>query len=155
MTAIEVYKGSVGSTTQAFYAELQKRGAIGALAVNLFRASKTSERAKVYRGRTYRGLSYDRKNWSLENICKLLAEHGDDMGIRWGWKRDPNTPGYEWVLYVDIPDFGQCSYHSAVRLCPQNYTGEWDGKKGATVQVVIDFAEWVMKLPEMEVTGTA
>ena len=45
---------------------------------------------------------------------------------RWGWKRDPKTPGYEWVLYVDLPT-GQCSFHSADRLNGPDYQGDWDG----------------------------
>lgn len=50
MDAITVFEGSDGELTKTYYAELSKRGPIGEVAMNLFRAQKCSERAKVYRG---------------------------------------------------------------------------------------------------------
>jgi hypothetical protein len=45
-----VYEGSNGDATRVLYARLEALGPIGAIAVNVFRAHKSSARAKVYRG---------------------------------------------------------------------------------------------------------
>ncbi len=112
MNAAEVYAGSDGDLTRQFYERLQTFGPIGFIAVNLFRASKASARAKVYRGKpgrgqpSYRRLAYDRKSWAMDNLCQALQKHADPLGIGWGWKPDPSVPfGDEssWVLYVDLP----------------------------------------------------
>lgn len=129
-----------GQVTQAYYAEMNTFGHEGQLAVALFRAQKRSDAAKRYRGRSFRGEAYEVKNWSLGEICRLLS--GPDHNFVWGWKRDPNTPGFEWVLYVELPT-GQVSFHSASRLAGPDYRGEWDGQKGASTQRIIDFCNQV------------
>lgn len=98
-----IYRGNNGDATKAFYAELEQLGIIGVVALNLFRASKRSSRAKEYRSRRYSSAAYDVKQWSIENLCRVLDEHAGELGITWGWARDDETPGYEWVLYVEIP----------------------------------------------------
>lgn len=135
MNAAEVYKGSDGQVTMAYYSELSKRGPMGQVAVALFRAQKRSTAAKNYRGRRFKGAAYDVKNWSLQQASELLEKYGAELGIAWGWKQDPNTPGYEWVLYVDLPT-GQVSFHSAVRYSKKDYAGEWDGKKLSTERII-------------------
>lgn len=47
---VRIYDGSDGDATKALYERLAKLGAIGEIALNLFRAHKNSARAKVYRG---------------------------------------------------------------------------------------------------------
>jgi hypothetical protein len=126
---IRVYQGSNGDATQALYARLAALGPIGDVAVNLFRAQKSSERAKVYRGGGYRGKAYDRKQWSMDNLCAALTEHAPALGVTWGWGLDKGTPVYEHVLYVDLPT-GQVSFHTATRGIGPNYPGEWDGVPG-------------------------
>lgn len=132
MTAIEVYVGSDGELTKRYYAELEKHGALGRVAVNLFRAQKCSARAKEYRGGirgvgSYKGMAYDRKNWAMQQLCDVLVLNAGELGIAFGWKRDPGCPGYEQVLYVDLPE-GQVSFHSRVRYAGPDYPGEWDGR---------------------------
>lgn len=152
MNVLEIYKGSNGDSTKALYGELEKRGAIGAVALNLFRACKCSERAKLYRGGirgkgSFKSMAYDRKAWSMSLLCAILAAHGEELGITWGWKDDPNTVfGNEssWVLYVDSPH-GQCSFHSPSRGNGPDYQGEWDGQRCMTTQRVIDFATALLK----------
>lgn len=117
-----VFTESDGRLTVAYYRRLQEKGAMGIIAMNLFRAQKTSERAKQYRGRGYKQASYDVKNYSLSQLCASLGNH-----LPWGWKRDPNTTAYEWVLYVDLPT-GQVSFHSATRGDGPDYPGEWSGE---------------------------
>jgi hypothetical protein len=132
MKAIEVYKGSDGDQTRAFYAMLEQRGPIGKIAVNLFRAVKCSSRANVYRGGirgqgSYRSMAYDRKNWAIANLCTILQDHAADWGIGWGWKQDPVQEYHDWVLYVDLPDgLGQVSFHAATRGVGPDYPFEWD-----------------------------
>lgn len=133
ISAKQVYDGSDGDLTKAYYAELEKHGPIGIVCVNLFRAQKCSTRAKAYRGGirgvgSFKGLAYDRKNWSMQNLCKALMEHGQQLGIDWGWKRDPAQEYHDWVLYVELPDIGQVSFHAASHGEGPNFHGEWDGK---------------------------
>jgi len=152
MRAIDAYNGSDGEATKALYAELMRSGPIGDVAVNLFRAQKCSARAKVYRGGvrgkgSYKGMAYDRKQWSLDNLCKVLGEHGATLGIDFGWKEDPHTVfgnQSSWVFYVDIPQ-GQVSFHAPNRGKGPDYLKEWDGQRGMSIQRVIDFAESVLR----------
>lgn len=90
--ACRVYAGSDGGLTKRFYAELEARGTIGIVALNLFRAQKCSSRAKVYRGgtggRSFRDMAYERKEWSLKQLAEVLTSHGGELGITFGWGRD-------------------------------------------------------------------
>lgn len=125
--AATIYVGSDGEATKAFYAELQACGVIGEIAVNLFRAQKCSSRAKVYRGGGFRSDAYVRKDWSIRNLTQILTTAAVEIPVVWGWKRDANTPGYEWVLYVDLPN-GQVSFHCGTRHAGPDYVGEWCGE---------------------------
>ncbi len=107
--ASRVFNQNDGEVTKAYYVELNSKGLNGQLGVALFRAQKRSTAAKKYRGRKYRSAAYDVKNWSLSEVCRILdTMTAFEMAPKWGWKRDPGTPGYEWVLYVDLPT-GQCT----------------------------------------------
>ena len=108
-----VYNGSNGDATRALYAKLEKVGPLGVVALNLFRALKTSSRAKLYRGRGYKDAAYDTKTWSLDNLVRVLIAQ-DDLGIGFGWGRDEKAVGFENVLYVEIPT-GQMSFHTERR----------------------------------------
>ncbi len=108
MKAIVVYVGSDGELTKRYYSELEKRGPLGMVAVNLFRAQKTSTRAKLYRGRQFRSAAYDTKSWSMQNLVEILGKVG---GFPYGWKPDPATPfgdAPSWVLYVELPQGAMC-----------------------------------------------
>ncbi len=76
MNAYEIYKGSDGEATRRLYAHLETLGHVGVIAMNLFRAQKTSDRAKKYRGGnargSYRSQSYETKNWSLGQLVEAL-----------------------------------------------------------------------------------
>jgi hypothetical protein len=126
-----IYNGSNGDATKALYQRLERLGPIGIVAVNLFRACKSSERAKVYRGGGYRGMAYDRKSWSLNNLCAILDIHSEALGIAWGWSIDEKAVGFEHVLYADIPT-GQVSFHNGARLTGPDYGKPWDGVRGAS-----------------------
>lgn len=121
-----VYISKDGCLTQSFYDFLGRLGWEGKLAVALFRAQKRSSAAKTYKYRKFRRKAYDVKNWSLEQISLILSEH--DFGYPWGWKQDPKTKGYGWVLYVDLPT-GQCSFHSKKPCGLKRYEGEWNGRR--------------------------
>src|SRR6266852_517402 len=117
MNALEVYAGSDGELTKRYFALLMRSGPVGEIAVNLFRAQKSSARAKKYRGGirgkgSFRSMAYDRKGWSISELCKVLAAH-PECGVSFGWKKDPKSEfvGPEWVLYVELPE-GQVSFHS-------------------------------------------
>jgi hypothetical protein len=128
---LAIYTGSDGDATMALYAKLKLLGPAGVVAMNLFRAHKTSGRAKVYKGGmkglgSYRAAAYQRKAYSLQELCKALPEHAGVLGIRWGWKEDPKQQNFSQVLYVDLPT-GQVSFHSFERYEGPDYPGEWDG----------------------------
>lgn len=157
----EVYHGSDGQATTALYEALRKRGPIGHVAECLFRAVKKSARAKSYRGR-YRSMSYDQKQSSMSQLVKMLEQHAEALGFRYGWKLDPNVvfgggEAKSSVLYVDVP--GRCggcqiSFHTPARGAGPDYPGEWDGVRGASEQRAITLAEYVLTLPEVESSGT-
>ena len=110
-------------------------GSVGEIAVNLFRSHKNSARAKVYRGGirgkgSYKGMAYDRKQWALDNLVKILVDHALAAGLTWGWAIDEAQEYHRWVLYVDLPT-GQVSFHTALRGVGPAYTGKWDGVREA------------------------
>ncbi len=155
MITHDVYFGSDGEATKALYAKLEQHGAIGVIAMNLFRACKCSARAKVYRGGirgkgSYRAMAYDRKEWSIRNLVEALSKHAE-LGIKWGWRRDPAQEFHDWVLYVDAPGAGQISFHSAQRGIGPDYDLPWDAAEPSDRRV-IRFIDSVLGLaaPENE-----
>ena len=122
--ALTIYCGSDGGATMGLYAELDKLGPAGVVAINLFRAHKASARAKVYR-RRFKGPAYDKKQWSMNNLCEVLGEHAVELGIEWGWQEDPEQTYHRWVLYVDLPT-GQVSFHTDHRGDGPDYDKPWD-----------------------------
>lgn len=139
---VRVYEASDGTATRALYDRLEQLGPRGHIAVNLFRAQKSSARAKVYRGGGYRGKAYDRKQWSMDNIAKILAEHAEACAIRWGWGQDDAQAFHSAVLYIDLPT-GQVSFHTATRGAGPDYAGAWDGVRDASPQRI---CRWVAEL---------
>lgn len=126
----KVFDGSDGDATRRLYDRLDGQGPTGTIAKNLFRAAKTSHRAKHYRGRRFRSAAYDTKGWSLDQLCALLAEHAADASIpSWGWLEDDEQPVHRHVLYVDLPS-GQVSFHTGLRGKGPDYNGAWDGITG-------------------------
>lgn len=108
------------------------------VALNLFRAQKNSSRAKQYRGRGYKDMAYDRKQWSMGNLCRVLGQHAEALGLPYGWKQDPGTlfdDRSSWVLYVDLPE-GQVSFHSPVRGGGPDYPGEFCGEHRSTERIL-------------------
>jgi hypothetical protein len=142
MKAAEVFRQNNADVTKAYYAKLAAKGFYGELAVALFRAQKRSTAAKRYRGSRYRNAAYEAKNWSLIETCRILLS--DSHRVTWGWGRDPKTPGFEWVLYVDLPGGFQVSFHSAVRLSGPEYPGEWDGQPEMSEPRILAFCDAVM-----------
>lgn len=148
LTVREIYDGSNGDATMALYKRLDALGPAGTIALNLFRAQKNSSRAKVYRGGlpgkgSYKRMAYDRKNWAITNLTHVLDATAASLGIRWGWHRDDKTPGFEWVLYVDIPT-GQCSFHTNHRGLGPDYPGQWDGLNGAAHHRIVEWCEQLL-----------
>jgi hypothetical protein len=135
MNVVEIYSGSNGDATKALYARLEALGAAGLVAMNLFRAQKCSDRAKVYHGRRFKDDAYSRKQWSMENLCAILTKHAADLGITWGWKLDPVQEYYPWVLYIDT-SAGQISFHTGQRGKGPDYAGAWDGSRGCALRAV-------------------
>lgn len=137
MTPRQIYEGSNGEATKELYAKLTALGPAGVIATNLFRACKCSERAKVYRGGGYKRDAYERKNWNLENLTRALEKEGDTMGMIWGWRKDPNQEYHNQVLYVELPGWGQVSFHSATRFnSTREYHMDWDGSKHSAERII-------------------
>ena len=115
---------------------------MGEIAVALFRAQKRSSRAKDYKRGKFRRAAYDVKSWSMGELCRLLAKHGEQLGFKWGWQADPNVvfgDAPSWVLYVDLPGHAQVSFHNPERMKGPEYPGKWDGQRGMSEQRVIRF----------------
>lgn len=148
-SARAVFDGSNGVLTTAFYAELESRGPLGLIAQHLFRAVKTSTRAKAYRrGRGYKTASYEVKGWSLTCLCAALGEYdrGNWPPFSWGWRTDPTKPHTPHILYVDLPGHGQVSFHSTGRFTGPDYPNEWDGS-GLSADRIIAFCDEILRLP--------
>lgn len=146
---LTVYKGSNGDATKALYARLEALGPIGTVAVNLLRACKASERAKVYRGGGYRGMAYDKKDWSIRELRKALAtwtiQPDYPPHLRWGWGIDAalqeRGDPHHHVFYVDLPDgIGQVSFHTGTRGEGPDYPGQWDGMPGQSADRICRWA---------------
>jgi len=155
MTVQEIYDGSDRDATKALYARLGLYGPIGEVALNLFRAQKSSARAKVYHGgkrtkglyESYSSMAYKRKSWAMSNLCAILAQHAEALGIIYGWQRDQETPGYPFVLYVDLP-LGQVSFHAPTRGLGPNYTGQWDRTpRGTSTKRIVQWCEELLDVP--------
>jgi hypothetical protein len=140
LEAVRIWYGSDGKATSRLYNALTKLGPAGEVAVALFRANKCSARAKLYRGGirgrgSYKSMAYERKDWSIGELCRLLEEHARALGIVWGWKADEAQEWHTWVIYVELPNFGQVSFHTSERGRGPAYVGEWDGKRASTERI--------------------
>ena len=138
----KVYAGSDGDITRALYDRLTALGPAGIIATNLFRAKKTSSRAKVYRRRAHKERSYDTKQWAMGNLARVLTEHAEALDISWGWANDPEQAFHAIVLYVDLPT-GQVSFHTNVRGIGPDYHGHWDGMRGTAADRIL---RWCARL---------
>jgi len=150
MRALEVFSQNDGEVTKAYYREMEQLGPLGHIAVCLFRCQKRSSRAKDYRRGKYRRLAYDVKSWSMQELCKALSQHAQAHGITWGWKEDSSVLFGEepsQVLYIDLPEFGQCSFHNPERFEGPEYSGEWSGIKNSDA-VIIQFCDRVGATPD-------
>jgi hypothetical protein len=143
-----VYAGSDGDATRALFAELELLGPRGLVAINLFRAQKNSSRAKQYRGGvrgkgSYRGMAYDRKEWAIDQLTRVLEAHGATLGLSWGWGNDPGQAYHAAVLYVDLPS-GQVSFHAAQSGRGPRYQGVWDGVRNVSPLRICSFVAEVL-----------
>ncbi len=144
-----VFDGSNGDATKALYADLERRGPRGQVAMNLLRASKNSGRAKVYRGGlpgkgSYRKMAYERKNWAMAQLATVLDRHAEGLLIVWGWGVDTSQPKHSDVLYVDLPT-GQVSFHTEGAGVGPAYLKPWDGVRGASVGRIIRWTAQIME----------
>jgi hypothetical protein len=147
--ALEAMHQNDGVVTLAYYAELSARGIEGQIAVALFRAQKRSSRAKQYPRGKWRRAAYDVKSWSMGELARLLTEHASQLSIRWGWKSDPDVvfgAADSYVLYIDLPGCGQCSFHSPARGSGPDYPGEWDGQRRSEERILL-FCDRAQRLP--------
>ncbi len=130
----EIYNGSDGEATRRLYQRLCGIGPAGMIGMNLFRASKTSARAKLYRGGngrgSYKSQAYDTKQWSIGQLCDALRTN-PGVNLEWGWGTDDsmdNTDPHRHVLYIDLPT-GQVSFHTPAPFQGPQYQKPWDGVK--------------------------
>lgn len=143
---VRVFTGSDGQATKVLYDRLARLGPAGVVAMNLLRAQKNSDRAKQYRGGnghgSYRDQAYARKSWAMGQLCVELLAHGAAADVAvWGWKIDPAAEGpHRWVLYVELPNRGQVSFHTDQRGHGPDYAGEWDGAVGSCANRIQYFA---------------
>lgn len=141
-----VYLGSNGGDTTDLYHDLGRRGAIGVIALNLFRAQKCSDRAKTYRRGSHKRAAYERKQWSMDLLSDALLKHAERFSIDWGWSLDHEQPVHQWVLYVELPQ-GQVSFHTEARGIGPEYSRPWDRAKGASVSRILAFCADVLSRP--------
>lgn len=146
-----VYDGSDGGVTRGLYSDLEAIGPMGVIAMNLFRASKCSERAKSYRkGPGHRTEAYRRKDWSIENLATALESQTAAGGVSfaWGWGVDAELQAkldpHHHILYVELPT-GQASFHVGHRYAGPDFAGGWDGCAGVQADRICRFVVEVLK----------
>jgi hypothetical protein len=153
-----VYTGSNADATHALYATLSTFQPRGYIAINLIRTCKASERAKKYRGKpgrggpSYRQMAYDKKDWSIDELCRALVANPDVINS-WGWGRDAKAIGFENVLYVDIPGAGQVSFHTEHRRDGPDFSGRWDGARNQAPRRICRWTEAILAGREVETQG--
>lgn len=143
---VSVYAGSNGDATKALYQELTALGPAGVIATNLFRAQKTSSRAKVYRRSAHKQSSYDTKQWSMGQLADAMHYHADDLGLAWGWAVDPEQAHHNIVLYIDLPT-GQVSFHTDTRGVGPDYHGRWDGMRDVAADRICRWCARLLAVP--------
>lgn len=144
---LNVFQGSDGEATKELFGKLDALGEIGRIAVNLFRAQKNSERAKLYRTRSSSSKAYETKQWAMDNLTAVLLREAEKFEICWGWETDSNQAFHNSVLYIDLPT-GQVSFHTAQRGAGPDYSGMWDGKKGmCAARICIWCAQLLVTVP--------
>ena len=148
-TILRIYQGSNGEATKMLYRDLEAFGPMGTIALNLFRASKCSERAKMYRvGGGFKTAAYDRKDWSIRNLAHELWRPFDH-DLTWGWAvdealRDRGDPHHH-ILYIELPT-GQVSFHVGQRYDGPDFDGKWDGVRDVQAERVCRFVAEVFKM---------
>ena len=141
-----IYEASDGTATKALFARLKARGTGGQLAIELFQACKSSERAKVYRGGvrgrgSFRSMAYDRTQDAMDSLCDVLAQA---ESFKWGWGIDGKQPVHRHVLYVDLPT-GQVSFHTDMRGSGPDYDKDWDGQPGQSADRICRWIEQILE----------
>lgn len=151
----ETYNGSDGGATLKLYKRLEACGPVGFICMNLFRASKASHRAKLYRGGnsmgSFKGQAYLKKQWAICLLVDELKRH--KLGLVWGWQEDGRAETFakmRWVLYVETP-FGQASFHGPAKGEGPHYDKPWDGQRGATHGRIIQWCAKVLTETEIKV----
>lgn len=148
-----VYLGSNGAATQRLYGQLQELGPAGIVAMNLFRACKCSERAKVYRGGngqgSYRAQAYERKQWSIDNLARVLTKYAEELSVPWGWGLDQAQAFHAWVIYVELST-GQVSFHTQARGLGPDYAKPWDKVHGHGPKRICEWAATLLQQTEKE-----
>lgn len=144
MNVHDTYFASDADATVALYKRLEAVGPRGIVAMNLLRACKASERAKKYRGGnssgSYRRQAYAKKEWSIAQLIGALRANADAVGISWGWGYDAGAINFEHVVFIELPEFGQVSFHMQQRLGGEDHSKPWDGIKGLGASRIIRFA---------------
>lgn len=151
-TIMRIYQGSNGEATKMLYRDLEAFGPMGVIALSLFRASKCSERAKVYRkGPGYKTEAYARKDWSIKNLAAilLLAQRAGQVDLKWGWAVDEELRGradpHHHILYVELPT-GQVSFHVGHRYDGPDFAGQWDGVRDVQAERICRFVVSVFQM---------
>jgi hypothetical protein len=143
------YEGSNGGDTRRLLDRFRNAGPIGVIAAALFKAKKSNERARTYRGGINRSaghfdsfsdLSYDSKRESIRDLCEQLMV--EPCGMTWGWKEGHGT-FLRFVFYIDLPQ-GQVCFQVDDRFEGPDYSGQWDGKWLNQCRI-LDFCEEVFK----------
>lgn len=150
----DVYNGRDGDRTKALYARLFELGRAGAIAVNLLRVSKNSKGGKTsrYSGRG-RAAAYETKDWAIGELCRALVAGADELGIEWGWWFDAKAIGFEHVLYVELPCFGQVSFHTYARRDGHDYGKAWDGVRDVSHLRIIGWVQFILNGGGVDVAG--
>lgn len=95
------------------------------------------------------------KTQTVRRIGKRVhAKPGQPVQLYTGMrtKKCRKIIGYENVLYVDVPEFGQVSFHSPTRGDGPEYDGVWDGARKSQERVFA-YCDAVLTMPRIGIVA--
>jgi hypothetical protein len=79
-------------------------------------------------GYTYADIAYLKKCEHIEALIEISRSHGWVFGVQ-----PSDVPDTTHIIYFELPDVGQVSWHYSPRGPLPVYAGQWDGQVGSTL----------------------
>ena len=151
------YHESDASRTKRLLRALTATGQLGRIASDLFRAQKSSARARSIEAVSTGDPRIPSWPTGARARCwPLFAKRWSRMPRVWSGAGARTLPGIfaRWVLYVELPT-GQVSFHSPDRLDGPVYPGAWDGMRDASAGRILRLCDQILKNRPIDPPGAS